>query len=344
MQNAFNNQLFEFVCNTEIVDKKTGEYNNHYKKKYRNLSFTFRLDSTKDKIISLTVRGSIHKFYNNGLHNANRLTFKQLTATLDNYEAIFGIDLSKCKLLPLENGTNIRLRDIENYQFNIDDVIQHTICIKRKMYNHNAGIETSLISGTSKNEVRNKFYSKSAEQPKYCNTDTLRIEDKETKTRRLKKENIVMVSDLYVVKNHIKLLEMHLENISNMVIYDYTIQIPRKSKYLKIANELKTSIYWRKLIKDCKTSKEYHTKYNDKVRLLNNLSEKYGTNLLHNIAQQVKKQSLKDLGLCNFSTLEITKKPKNAPSQKPKNARLYIGCNPCDTYSNFHTTLNLQAS
>ncbi|MCH3881180.1 hypothetical protein [Tenacibaculum aquimarinum] len=281
----------------------------------------------KNEMQELTVRGSIHTFYNNGLHNANRLTFEQFKTSLDKYTSIFGIDLTKCKLLPLENGTNLYLNNFKNHIYNVDEIIENTICVKRNMFNRNAGIDTSLISGTSKNEVRIKFYSKSADYPKYC-TDTLRTEDKLSKIRGLNKKGIVFVSDLYNIKNHIILLEKHLENVSNIVLFDYTIKMPKKSKYLKIINELKNPNYWKKLIKNCKNSKEYNTKYNEKVKLLNSLSKRYGTNLLQNIIQETEKQSLKDLGVCNFSTFKISKTLKNALFVKPKNAPLYIWCTP----------------
>ena len=202
------------------------------------------------------------------------------------------------------------------------------------MFNCNAGIETSLISGKSSTEVRFKFYSKSADYSKYCN-NVLRAEDKLTKIRGLNKKGISYVSDLYNIKNHIILLEKHLENMSKIVLFDYTINIPKNSKYIKDTRAFKNSAYWQKLIRDCRKGEEYETKYNDKVALLNNLSEKYGTNLLQVLMQQSKKQSLKALNVCSFSVFKIIKTPKNALLNKPKNAQLYIECIPYPFISSY---------
>lgn len=331
MHNAYNCGLLDFIETKEKIYTSTGELYYIKNLKYLNLFFSFRTNSI-GKFQKLTIRGSIHTFYNNGKHNANILTFEDFKITLNKYSSLFGIDLTKCKLLPLENGTNLFLNDFSIYKVN--DIIENTFCVKRKMFSHNAGIDTSLISGTSKTEVRIKFYSKSANFPELC-CNTLRIEDKLTKIRGLNNKNIVSVSDLYNIKNHIILLEKHLDNMSKIVIYDYTIKMPKKSKFLNVSKELSNPVFWRKLIKRCKNKEEYDTKYNEKVNQLNNLSKKYGSNILQHLVQHSKKQSLRALGLCYFSEFKILKSPKNAPLIKLKNAQSYIGCNPCT----FATTL-----
>lgn len=291
MQNAYNSPLLVFMEKIEKVNFKTGEIYYTIKRKYLNLTFSFKMDS-QEKLEELTIRGSAHKFYNNGLHNANTMFFNDFKTTLDKYASLFKLDLTKCILLPFEYGTNLYLNEFSNY--NVDDIILNTYCIKRKMFNCNAGIETSLISGTSKTEVRIKFYSKSAEYPKYCN-NTLRIEDKLTKTRGVTSKGIIYVSDLYDIKNHKILLEKHLENISNIVLYDYTMKIPKNSKNVNLAKQFKNPIFWKKLIKNCKIGVEYDTKYNEKVSQLNSLSKKYGSNILQELLQQTKIQSLRQL-------------------------------------------------
>lgn len=129
----------------------------------------------------------------------------------------------------------------------------------------------------------------------------------------MNKKGIVFVSDLYDINNHIILLEWHLENMSKIVLFDYTIKVPKNSKYVKDIRELRHQSNWN------------NTKYNDKVALLNMLSKKYGSNILQKLIEYTKNQTLKALGLCSFNEYKIMKIPKNAQLIKPKNAQLYIG-------------------
>lgn len=322
IENAYHKNILKFVESIEKANPKTGEIYYLVKKKYLNLTFIFTLDNQKD-LEKLTVRGSIHTFSNYGLHNANILTFKEFTKCLDSYEDLFGLDLTKCELLPIEYGNILYLSEFSDYY--VDDIILNIHCVKRKMFNYGRGIDTSIISGKSSSEVRVKCYSKSAEYPDYC-YNALKVETKVTKSRGLVKKGIVYVSDLYEIKNHIILLEKHLENLSKIVLYDFTMNIPKNSKYVKEARKLNNQSYWRKLINKCDKGEEYYTKYNDKVELLNFLSKTYGGNILNKLLQQTQKQLLKALGLCFFCSLEVTKKPKNAQYIKPKNARLCIEC------------------
>ncbi len=276
INNAYYCGLLIFIEDTRKVKYKTGEIYYLYKRKYLNLTFTFRLDSNEE-FEKLTVRGSIHTFSNKGVHNANILTFECFVKFLNKYVSLFGINLQKCVLLPLENGTNIFLNEFET-MYKDGDIIDNIFCVKRILFAPNRGVQTSLISGTSSTETRMKVYSKSL-QPncyKYCD-NTFRIEDKPTKARGLKNKGIILVSDLYEIKNHIILLEKHLENMSKIVLFDYTIKVPKNSKYVTDIKELRHQSYWKKLIKECRNKEVYNTKYNDKVALLNMLSEKYGS-------------------------------------------------------------------
>jgi len=331
INNAYQCDLLTFIENTEKASMKTGEIYYIHKRKYLNLIFTFRLDGNKE-FESLTVRGSIHTFSNKGVHNANILTFKHFVKYLNKYVSLFGINLYKCVLLPLEYGTNIFLNKFETIHKDYD-IIDNIFCVKRILFAPNRGVQTSLISGTSSTEVRIKVYSKSS-QPnyyKYCK-NTLRIEDKLTKIRGLNKKGIVFVSDLYDRKNHIMLLEKHLKNMSKIALFDYTIRVPKNSKYVKDIKELRHQSNWKKIIKECKNKDTYNTKYNEKIVLLNMLSKKYGSNILQKLIKYTENQSLKALGLCSFNEYKIMKLPKNAQLVKPKNAQLYIGCNLCTAF------------
>jgi len=327
IKNAYSNNLLEFIKNEELVNKKTGEIYYCHKRKYLNLTFVFLLDNNLNHT-KLTVRGSIHKLFNVGVHNANNFNFNDFKTTLNKFSKDFSIDLSKCILLPPEYGLNQFLNEFSNYD--AKEIVFNTICEQRKTFQENPqGVKTSLISGSLKSEVRIKVYVKSVDQTEYCE-NTLRIELQEKKMRGLNKLGIIYVSDLLVLKNQIHLLERYVDYVKKLVIFDYTMKVSTRNKQYLQFIKLNNLTYWRKLIKDCKEGKEYYTKYNDEVKLLNELSNKHGTNLLSNLVQQSEKQYFKNLDLCSFLTYKRIKKPKNARVRKTKNASLYKTCMPCN--------------
>jgi Skp family chaperone for outer membrane proteins len=62
-----------------------------------------------DKGSYIEIRGSIHKFYNDGQHNYNEFGIKELTIALHRLSAIFNIDFHQVRLVNLEIGINLNL-------------------------------------------------------------------------------------------------------------------------------------------------------------------------------------------------------------------------------------------
>lgn len=338
IKNAYSNMSLEFFSNEERVNKETGELYEIHKRRYLNLTFIFQLDSNSN-LKKLTVRGSIHTLFNDGLHNANNFTFDEFKTTLDKFSKEFGIDLTRCVLLPPENGLNLPLNEFS--EFNSEEILLNTICEQRKMFQENVpGITTSKISGTYKSEYRIKIYAKSTQYPEYCE-NTLRIEIQQKKMRDLHKRNIIHVSDLLDISNQIYLFEKYMKYIEKLVIFDYKIQAPNRSKYSSKILNFKDSNYWRKLIKDCKERVVHYSKYNEKLVLLNFLSNKYGNDLLQKLLQQIEEQYLNNLGVCHFSPYQVLQKPMYARVLKPMYAQLYNTCMPCNLNNGIITNRQL---
>ena len=342
IKSAYSNSDLVHIKNEEMFNKITGEAYYIYKRKYLNLALIFKLNSIKE-FQELTVRGSVHKLFNKGLHNANNFTFKDLENTLTDLSISLGIDLSKCYLLPPEYGTNLYLSEFSG--FDAKEIVLNALCEQRKVFQFNVpGINTSVISGSYKNEVRLKVYSKSDDCPEFC-SNTLRIETQQKKIRDFQKNGIVKITDLFILQNQIFLFNKHIKYLQNIVFFDYTIELPKDSKYKSDLLHFKNKNNWLKLIEDCKNNKVYNTKYNDTVNLLNFLSNKYGSKLLSKLVQETENQWIKSLGLCTPTPLSITRKPKDAPVRKPKNAPLYNTCMKFNLSHNFslvdyHTLIN----
>ena len=59
------------------------------------------------------IKGSLHKFYNEGRHNANDFTYRMLLIALARLEREFGLCLERCYLENLETGVNLRIIVVE---------------------------------------------------------------------------------------------------------------------------------------------------------------------------------------------------------------------------------------
>lgn len=328
IKNSYENESLEYLCDEIRVNRRTGELYYTHKRKYSNLTLIFEsADNLSMK--KLTVRGSIHKFFNGGTHNANNFSFADLKKTLLRVSRELGIELSKCVLKPFEYGLNLNLNDFSN--FDAEKIVHNLMCEQRKMFQQNvSGIDSSVVSGSYENETRIKAYVKSLEFPDHCQ-NTLRIENQQKKLRDLHKRNIKYVSDLLELKNQKIIVEKYLQYIKHIVLFDYTIQLPKNSKYKFRVLRLKNPNHWRTIIKNCSKRKFHKTKYNEETKLLNSLSKKYGQNILNKLIQQAEKQCRLNLGYCSVNAFYIQKTPNYAQVQKPNYAQLYNTCIPCET-------------
>src|SRR5690606_4736227 len=69
-------------------------------KSYKNLYFT-KFNNR------LEIKGSLHYYFNAGIHNADDFYIADCIDTIIEIETIFNLDLNKCYLINLEYGVNI---------------------------------------------------------------------------------------------------------------------------------------------------------------------------------------------------------------------------------------------
>ncbi len=74
------------------------------------------------------VKGSLHKFYNNGLHNADQYTADDLLVTLKRLVTDYGFDLFGSKISNIEFGVNLEL------PFPTSQVFDNLICHKNQPF------------------------------------------------------------------------------------------------------------------------------------------------------------------------------------------------------------------
>jgi hypothetical protein len=78
------------------------------------------------------VKGSLHKFYNNGEHNADQFTANDLLLTLDRLVTTYGIDPFTSKINTMEFGVNVVLA------FPVAQVLQNLVSYKNKPFTRDA--------------------------------------------------------------------------------------------------------------------------------------------------------------------------------------------------------------
>lgn len=267
--------------------KKTGlQFTNKRFYKYFNLIFVFDYLS-KDVIKEVSCKGSFHYLINEGVHNANRVNFVEASAMLNNFADEFNVDLSKLILRPPEFAVLI------NPEFNINEIIDYTFYESRKRFNCNPShISTSKLSGKPTDNYRLKSYNKYIEHPLHCQSNTLKFEYKFIRVRRLFNKNIKTMADLLILENWVVIRDIHLEHFKQLVIYDFTIELPKKASQVLI-NKLKNysnQKYWKDLVRDCKNGSCAEKQYNKKLNDLNKLSKKYGSNLKEYLIELVEKE------------------------------------------------------
>lgn len=75
--------------------------------KYKGLKFFITQSKKYNNIQYCSIRGSLHKYFNNGNHNANDFTFENLQSVLNDLSKNFQIDPKKAVLRNVEFGVNI---------------------------------------------------------------------------------------------------------------------------------------------------------------------------------------------------------------------------------------------
>ncbi|MCF8459721.1 MAG: hypothetical protein K9G46_03280 [Flavobacteriales bacterium] len=136
------------------------------------------------------IRGSLHRFANKGLHNANDFTYRMLLFVLYRLETEFGLCLRTSRLEGLETGLN--LHDMR-VQLILDSIIWQGNHLVRDMQ-----MTEGDFRGADNGGYFSAYYDKGKHfrnLPQYANT--LRIEKKNRLSRSFKRTGIRYLSDLH---------------------------------------------------------------------------------------------------------------------------------------------------
>ncbi|TZF83248.1 hypothetical protein FW774_13245 [Pedobacter sp. BS3] len=175
-KNLQNNGLLEF---TTAVNEKTGELKDGvYTAEYKDLKFTIYPSGTAE------IKGSLHKYWNNGEHNYNDFHLSDIKDVINDLSQTFGINPNTARLENLEIGLNV------SPAFNPDAFLNSLIAYK------NTPFSTMKVKGQGKgkeaylNQYGIKIYNKGLQYRQPDNI--LRFEKKITIMDCLKKGHVYL--------------------------------------------------------------------------------------------------------------------------------------------------------
>lgn len=245
-----SNPLLEFFYDGVNID--TGELKTTNKKGhkitpckkayYKNLEFKIYNTNT------VTISGSLHKYYNNGLHNYDAFNFIAFLAVLNDLKTKFNILPENCIIQNLEIGLNITppTKSIE--------IINYCFLHKTKVFTNQINDNYINYRQCKHSHYWVKIYDKALQ---YKNTFTeieqeiLRFELKFSKMERLNKLGIFTLDD--IVKSGFKIFENELiTEWNNVLFFDNTIQ-HKSNRLLNYKNPL----YWSELVNSKSKSNYY---------------------------------------------------------------------------------------
>jgi len=188
-------------------DSSTGEVKNGWlKAKYRGLTFKVYESGYAE------LQGSLHKFYNEGLHNHNDFTFSQVSSVLEQLHSQFKINLHEGRISTLEYGVNV------NPPLSTNKILNNL-----KMHK-NRPFDTSY-NQHYKQSRRQQYYVKAYNKGKQNNLpeENFRFEMKSIRSIFHNRLGISVLADLLKQSNY-KQLALSLFNAwDNCIYYDNTI-------------------------------------------------------------------------------------------------------------------------
>lgn len=240
-----NNPLLSF--NIEV--DKNGEILKRISE-YQNFKFIIK----NEKYIN--INGSLHKFFNGGIHNHNDYTIKNHLEVCNKLTELFRINPFNATIHNIEFGVNIII------PFNTNDFLNSIILYKvRECETETFGGKGYLLRFTF-DHYQLKIYNK---QLQYSLDESLiRFEIKVTKMEFFKKRNISLktLSDTLKNENYPILVNLLLNAYSDLLIYDNSINLKklnqRDKNTLLLGNNPK---YWKEQIINGKEIKKKRTRF-----------------------------------------------------------------------------------
>ena len=250
----------------------------------------------------LEIKGSLHKLFNSGLHNANDFTVSDCIKTIDKLCSQFGIDPVLCNVINLEFGVNITA------PVNVSDLVKWLRFHGKNKFEPYEKLDQCFSAGTDYFKV--KAYNKTLQFPEYAQPNTFRFEGKTRQSKYLRTKGIKTLRDLTAPAIYGQLSDIILSEWVNVLIFD-----KRTKKGVKFCN----TDFWEEIIN-----------YNHRNTFTNTKKKYYkllGGNGLQNLIYTAISEKLTFLITCaNSTSLDQCNhgKPQDGTGVKPGNSIVHI--------------------
>jgi hypothetical protein len=274
--------------------------NKNQSSNYQGLIFTINKTHNSRKL-----RGSFHKYFNDGIHNYNDFTFENIVTTVIDLCKKININPYRAVLNNLEFGVNVIV------PFDIKDFLKSIISYNGtpfQLFN----IEGAMGIECLKNDFIIKFYNKSLQYDQHENILRFEIKVKSMKFFKDKKIKLHTLSDLLTIDIYPQLASILKSYFNDIHIYDNSIDLSRLStdEQIILSNGCNHS-YWERInpkSKDYPFGNKDHgyksarKKYNRGRGKYKSTYEKYSTSTIRNDFALLIENKCKELILSEYET------------------------------------------
>lgn len=257
-----------------LLNHETGELTANkgiraeYIANYKNLLFELFKGG---KII---LSGSLHRYYNDGLHNYNNFNFAGLNEVILDLQQRFGIDPKKSTIHHIEFGLNLF-----DLPYSASQIVQNLMIHSGKgnpleVFKYHSQKTPSEYKSIVRDWYTLKTYDKGKHYQR--KEEIFRIECKATKMNQLNKLGISTLEDLTKIESMDILLNVLKSIWAGVLLNDWTIQEENLTPIIR--NQLKdwrNIIYWINLKKECqiKNRNKFNYELNDYHKIVQEHSE-----------------------------------------------------------------------
>ncbi len=244
-----NNPLLNFNITVDcegVIKNRIAEYNN-----------------LKFKIIDenyININGSVHKYFNGGIHNHNDFTISNFLEVCSDLSIKFDLNPFLTHLHNLEFGVNVIL------PFNTNDVLNSIISYKGKEYEIERFNGKGYLIRFTFDHYDLKIYNKGFQYQQDKNILRFEIKVKKMEYFKKRKINILKFSDILYTENYGKLKKCLLMAFKGVLMYDNSIGLKGlKQREKTVLINGKNPKYWIELKELGKEIKKIRNRFNELV-------------------------------------------------------------------------------